>query len=180
MDNLFEYIIPVVIAAFYLFGNKLAKKAEKIFDQTSDDTDVDERQRQIQEEIRRKITQRRGGSSQSSSSGSFPEVGAGVDVPRPKAELFTPPRGTFASQLQARLERVEATKKQAQELQKMSANNIASNSRSDTRSRIGDHFSGSVRSALRDPVAARAAFIYAEVLGTPVSQKKASSVPGLS
>ena len=196
MDNIFEYIIPIIFAVIYLFGSKLSKKAEEVFDQTSEDTGVDDRQRQIQEEIRRKIRQRRGGSpdqaevwreyvrrgdaSRTSPSNSLPKTEAGVDVPESEAELFTSPRDSFALQLQARLERVEATKKQAQELQKLGANNIASNSRPDTRSRTGGLFSGSVRSTLRDPAAARAAFIYAEVLGTPVSQKKASSVPGLS
>ena len=180
MDNLFEYIIPIVIAAFYLFGNKFLEKAGEVFEQTSEDTDVDERQRRIQEEIRRKISQRRGGSSQPSSSGSFPKEDASVNEPQPEPELFTSARDTFASQLQARLERVEATKRQAQELQKLGANNTAPNSRPGTSSRTGGLFSGSVRSTLRDPAAARAAFIYAEVLGAPVSQKKASSVPGLS
>ena len=180
MDNIFEYIIPIIFAVIYLFGSKLSKKAEEVFDQTSEDTDVDDRQRRIQEEIRRKISQRRGGSSEPSSSGSFSQEDASVSEPQPEPELFSAPRETFASQLQARLERVEATKKQAQELQKLGANNIATNSRPDTRSRTGGLFSGSVRTTLRDPVAARAAFIYAEVLGTPVSQKKASSVPGLS
>ena len=180
MDNILEYIIPVIFAVIYLFGNKISKKAEEVFDQTPEDTGVEDRQRRIQEEIRRKIRQRRDGSSQPSSSGSFPEENASVSEPKPEPELFTSTGDTFASQLQARLERVEATKKQAQELQKLSAKNITSSSRSDTRSRTSGLFSGSVRSTLRDPVAARAAFIYAEVLGTPVSQKKASSVPGLS
>ena len=176
MDNIFEYIIPIVAVAFYLIINMFGKFIE----QEPEGTDVDERQRRIQEEIRRKISQRRGVSSQPSSPGSFPEEDATVSEPQSEPELFTPPRDTFASQLQARLERVEATNKQAQELQKLGANNTASNSRPDTRSLTSGLFSGSVRSTLRDPVAARAAFIYAEVLGTPVGQKKASSVPGLS
>lgn len=188
MDNLFEYIIPIVIAVFYLFGNKLSKKAEEVFDQTSEDTDLDERQRRIQEEIRRKIMQRTGEQprsernqeSQPSSSSSSTDLDTKVSKPQAEPDLFASTKDTFASQLQARLKKVEATKKQAQELQKLGANNIASNSRPDTRSRTVGLFSGSVRSTLRDPVTVRAAFIYAEVLGTPISQKKTSSVPGLS
>ena len=178
MDNIFEYIIPITFAALYLLN--LTLKVGKSSKEQTEGTDVDERQRRIQEEIRRKISQRTGGSSQPSSSGSFSQEDVSVSEPQPEPELFTSPRDTFASQLQARLERVEATKKQAQELQKLGANNIATNSRPDTRSRTRGLFSGSVRTTLRDPVAARAAFIYAEVLGTPVSQKKASSVPGFS
>ena len=187
MDNLFEFIIPIVIAAFYLFGNKLSKKAEEVFDQTSEDTDVDDRQRRIQEEIRRKIMQRTGKPSQSerpqksqpASSSSSTDLDTKVSEPQAEPELFTAPRDSFASQLQARLEKVEATKKQAQELQKKGASNAVPTMRADLRPRSSGFFSGSVRSTLRDPAAARAAFIYAEVLGTPVSQKKVSTVPGL-
>ena len=187
MDNLFEFIIPIVIAAFYLFGNKLSKKAEEIFDQTTEDTDVDDRQRHIQEEIRRKIMQRTGELSQSerpqksqpASSSSSTDLDTEVSEPQAEPELFTSTRDTFASQLQTRLKRVEATKKQAQELQKRGASNTASTRRADSRPRSSGLFSGRVRSTLRDPAAARVAFIYAEVLGTPVSQKKVSTVPGL-
>ena len=187
MDNLFEFIIPIVIAAFYLFGNKLSKKAEEVFDQTSEDTDVDDRQRRIQEEIRRKIMQRTGKPSQSerpqksqpASSSSSTDLDTKVSEPQAEPELFTAPRDSFASQLQARLEKVEATKKQAQELQKKGASNAVPTMRADLRPRSSGFFSGSVRSTLRDPAAARVAFIYAEVLGTPVSQKKVSTVPGL-
>ena len=192
MDNLFEFIIPIVIAAFYLFGNKLSKKAEEVFDQTSEDTDVDDRQRRIQEEIRRKIMQRTGKPSQSerpqksqpASSSSSTDLDTKVSEPQAEPELFTSARDTFASQLQARLKRVEATKKQAQELQKRGASNAVPTRRADSRPRSSGLssglFSDSVRSTLRDPAAARVAFIYAEVLGTPVSQKKVSTVPGLS
>lgn len=188
MDNLFEYIIPIVIAVFYLFGNKLSKKAEEVFDQTSEDTDLDERQRRIQEEIRRKIMQRTGEpppskryqESQPSSSSSSTDLDTKVSKPQAEPNLFTSTKDTFASQLQARLKKVEATKKQAQELQKRGASNAVPTRRAHSRPRSSGLFSASVRSTLRDPAAARAAFIYGEVLGTPVSQKKTSSVPGLS
>lgn len=179
MDNIFEYIIPIAFAAIYFFGNKLSEKTKEVFDQRPEDTEVDDRQRRIQEEIRRKIMERRNDASRASPSKSFPKAGDGVDVPKSKPEPVTSTSDTFASQLKARLEKVEATNRQAQELQKQGAIIASSNSRSVARSRAGGLFSGNVRSSLRDPAAARAAFIYGEVLGTPVSQKKVSNVPGL-
>ena len=191
MDNLFEYIIPIVFAAIYLFGNKLSKTAEDVFDQTREETDTDERQRRIQEEIRRKIAERKNEVSQTkrhqtlqptcsseSTDIESTDTESKVSEPLVEPEAFTSPVDTFASQLQAQLERVEATKRQAEELKKQGAI-VPFNSQSGSISRTADLFSGSVRSSLRDTAAARAAFIYGEVLGTPVSQKKVSTVPGL-
>lgn len=187
MDNLFEYIIPIVVAAIYLFGNKLSKTAEDVFDQTSEETDTDERQRRIQEEIRRKIAERKSEVSQTKRhqtlqptiSSESKELESKVSEPLVEPEGFTSPIDTFASQLQSQLERVEATKRQAEELKKQGAIITPSNSQSGSRLRTVGLFSGSVRSSLRDTAAARSAFIYAEVLGTPVSQKKVPTVPGL-
>lgn len=187
MDNLLEYIIPIVLAAIYLFGNKLSKTAEDVFDQTREETDTDERQRRIQEEIRRKIVERKSEVSQTkrhqtlqpTTSSVSTESESKVSEPMVEPEGFTSPIETFASQLQTQLERVEATKRQAEELKKQGAIITSSNSQSGSRSRTGVLFSGNVRSSLRDPAAARAAFIYGEVLGAPVSLKKVSTVPGL-
>ena len=124
MDNIFEYIIPIAFAAIYLFGNKLSEKTRELSDQQSEDTDVDDRQRRIQEEIRRKIMERREGSpyqaevsrervrrgdaSSTSPAKTFPNTGDEADIPNLKAELVTSSSDTFASQLKARLEKVEA------------------------------------------------------------------------
>lgn len=195
MDNIFEYIIPIAFAAIYLFGNKFSEKTRELFDQQSEDTDVDDRQRRIQEEIRRKIMERREGSpdkaevwrerlrrgdaSSTSPTKGLPNTGDVADIPNLKAELATSSSDTFASQLKARLEKVEATNRKAEELKKQGAIIASSNRQSASRSRSGVLFSGNVRSSLRDPAAARAAFIYGEVLSSPVSLKKVSTVPGL-
>ncbi|MEC7274065.1 MAG: hypothetical protein VXU48_02350 [Verrucomicrobiota bacterium] len=195
MDNIFEYIIPIAFAAIYLFGNKLSEKTKEVFDQQSEDTDLEDRQRRIQEEIRRKIMERREESeeqaeawsapvrrsdaSSSSPTNTFPDTGDGVDLPEPKAESVTSSSDTFASQLEARLEKVEATTRQAEKLKKQGQIATSSNSQSGSKSRTDVLLSGNVRSSLRDPSAARAAFIYGEVLGAPVSLKKVSNIPGL-
>ncbi|ADE55149.1 hypothetical protein [Coraliomargarita akajimensis] len=64
MDQLFEILIPVIIAAVYFFSNVLNKKnseeeGPRAPGSYDDGEDYDERQRRIQEEIRRKIMERR-------------------------------------------------------------------------------------------------------------------------
>jgi hypothetical protein len=88
--------------------------------------------------------------------------------------------------MQAKLQQIEATQRRAAQL-KEQARSTSTNTQSRQRSereasttpRKGSFFGGSVRSTLRDPRAARAAFIYSEVIGQPISQRGAETVPGL-
>lgn len=68
MDNILEILIPLVFAAVYFFGNMFSGKSKEEDDapptlprsrSSEDEPDAVERQRRIQEEIRRKITERR-------------------------------------------------------------------------------------------------------------------------
>lgn len=63
-----EWIVPVIIAVIYLFGNIFSKRGEDASEQPrrpaaplsgSPEPDAEERQRRVQEEIRRKIMERR-------------------------------------------------------------------------------------------------------------------------
>ena len=221
MDNLFEIIVPLIFAAIYFFGNMLSGKSD---DESApaprrgEDHDATERQRRIQEEIRRKIMERRReAESESSRADSIPrsEGPTGTDdsespavqrrrvareqhkqeraaqsesapdrIPHPVSRIPDPSDNPYANQMQQRLRQIEATKRQAERLTKQAAERTSSlrpqpshSSRTTSRSPLAR---GSVRSTLRDPATARAAFIYSEVLGTPVSQKKTSTVPGLA
>jgi hypothetical protein len=237
MDNLFEILVPVIFAAIYFFGNMLSGKSEdesapgkpQGAPRRGEDPEAIERQRRIQEEIRRKIMERRNATEESASE-SAPERRAaaralqerraaagqrrlsqerhrhresapdlesriphpGTRIPHPGTRIpepasRTPEPDTYGSQMEAQLRQIEATKRQAEKLQKQAK--VRTREISD---RIGrpkpsatiaasrrPRFAGSVRSTLRDPAAARTAFIYGEVLGPPVSQQKASTVPGL-
>jgi hypothetical protein len=86
--------------------------------------------------------------------------------------------------MQERLEQIEATKRRAEKLKREAdaARKQTKDTRSKTDSRKGRRYlGGPIRESLQDPAAARVAFIYGEVLGRPVSQRKeASSVPGLN
>jgi len=232
MDNLLEYIVPLVFAAIYFFGNMMSKKegddaspAAPRRQQSPDEAEAAARQRKIQEEIRRKIMERRQAAERED--GAAPVVPAPAQPERGRLTDYdrqlqkrgeaaaarratpevvrqpTPPRipkeapaskveevqsrgfswdtsdNAYETQMQEQLRRIEATKRQAAQLKKQAAA-AGVKTESKRRSGSGRSFSGPVREQLQDPAAARAAFIYGEVLGQPVSLRKQSSVPGLS
>jgi hypothetical protein len=91
----------------------------------------------------------------------------------------------YDKQMQVRLREIERTKQRAAKLKKEAAENQKRMSggpmvSKQKQSQGTSLLSGSVRSSLRDPAAARAAFVYGEVLGAPVSLRKGSAVPGLT
>ena len=176
MDNILEILIPLIFAAIYFFGNMFSGKSDGDSAPSSgsgrqeEDPDVIERQRKIQEmrEIRSKIAQRRGAE----------DSRAPLDVPSssPAPRQSQPETVSYESQMQERLRRIEATEKRAKKL-KQQAGIIRSNTtfanNPPRRAR------GNARSTLRDPSAARTAFIYGEILGQPISQRKTHTIPGL-
>ncbi|MEN8725428.1 MAG: hypothetical protein ABF325_07640 [Lentimonas sp.] len=227
MDNWLEYLGPVILAGIYFFGNKFVKgqeegeepnPAQKV--STPQDTEAAERQRRIQEEIRRKIMERRQAAERgetaapvaargqaSSYDEQFRKRRAAFEVRQQQRETVkevTPPpvprqveptpvrkieevnRGfswdnsdnAYESQIEQQLQQIEATKRQAAQLKKQ-AGMISMKSNKPGRSRGSRTFSGPVRSQLKDLAAARAAFIYGEVLGQSVSIRKESGVLGL-
>ncbi len=226
MDNLFEIIVPLIFAAIYFFGNMLSGKSDDASapaPRREEDPDAVERQRRIQEEIRRKIMERRNAEGQGASPAPQPasevdrslrerqaaleerrrqremtrraeaskkrtEPASRIPHPAPQEPAFGGAQSdeVYSTQMQARLRQIEATKRQAAKLQEQAtkASKDARNSSQQPHPKLSTSHSplarGSVRRTLRDPATARAAFIYGEVLGTPVSQKKTSTVPGLA
>jgi len=219
MDNFLEILIPLAFAAIYFLGNMFSKKSEDdsaapAAPRRGEDPEAAERQRRIQDEIRRKIQERRGGEGgrprpQPSASAQRPQTGEGgrprpqpsasaQQSSRPESSRTPAPKGAFSwdesdnayeHQMQAKLQQIEATQRRAAQL-KEQARSTSTNTQSSQRSqrnereasttpRKGSFFGGSVRSTLRDPGAARAAFIYSEVIGQPISQRGAETVPGL-
>ena len=163
--------------------------------------DYEARQRQIQEAIRRKILERR---QAAGSAPTRPEPVAAQReqrkevVERQKQTKQQPPHveqapgpvpvdspfswdasdNAYAQQMDERLQAIEATKRRAEAL-KYQADTLRASSSGASRvakRRVrGGVLSGSVRSTLCDPAAARAAFIYGEVLGKPVSARASGS-----
>ena len=157
------------------------------------------RQRQIQEAIRRKIMQRR----QATAAPTSPEpVSAHRErhkqvveqhkethqraphvEPTPDASevddrfSWNTSDNVYEEQMQARLEQIEATKRRAEALRRQArrSTTLAKHQVEQVRSTRGNFPAGSVRSVLRDPVAARTAFVYGEVLGKPVGLRSSGS-----
>jgi hypothetical protein len=217
MDNLLDYIIPIVFAAIYFFGNMLSKggddaeapPARRV--SRDEDPDVLERQRRIQEEIRRKILERRNATNPAPDAAPAPQRQtaefsrehspahspaaesarqrhiAETARQRHPAELAQPePSSTqpdaYETEMQAKLRQIEATERQAQKLAKQAraARQQSSSAATPSGAQTSRSKRGPVRAILRDPAAARAAFIYSEVMGPPISQRKAPTVPGLT
>lgn len=214
MDSLEEILKVVgglVVGVIYLFGNQIFKSKDEdaprpptLPRQSSGSDDAAEdyaaRQRQIQEAIRRKIMERRQGTSTPASS---PEPVSAhherhkqvvqqqkethqraphVD-PTPEA-VETDGRfswdesdNAYEEQMQARLQQIEATKRRAEVLKRQAglSAKVSKVQGEAKRSTHGGLLSGSVRSVLRDPGAARTAFVYGEVLGKPVGLRSSGS-----
>ena len=173
MDNILEILIPLIFAAIYFFGNMFSGKSDGDSapsipgGRQEEDPDVIERQRKIQEEIRRKIAERRGGEDSRSP----------LDAPSssPAPSQTQPPLATYESQIQERLKRIEATKRRAEKLKEQVHITQNNSTFAHNPSRVGR---GSARATLRDPSAARTAFIYGEILGQPISQRRNETIPG--
>jgi len=266
MDNILEWVVPLIFAAIYFFGNMFSKKTDDESAPDSrrqaEDPEATERQRNIQEEIRRKIMERRnqgegtpspstphspepveGGSpdempaghsrpaqhasrrngeepdqpAESNASKALRERRAAVEqrrqqrneerqstrdrhatdrqlqghpdstqTPRPVSQSQPEPGfswdandNIYDAQIEDRLKKIELTKRQAAKLTQQ-ASKTGRSSTPEARPRSRNRLArGPIRSTLKDPAAARTAFIYGEVLGPPISQRKTPTVPGL-
>ena len=174
MDNILEILIPLIFAGIYFFGNMFSGKSDGDSapsipsGREEEDSDVIERQRKIQEEIRRKIARRHSGQV----------TRAPLDAPNssPTPSQTQPETVSFESQIQERLQRIEATKRRAEKLKEQV--HITQNS-STLEQNLPHPVRGSARATLRDSSAARIAFIYGEILGQPISQRRNETIPGL-
>lgn len=158
------------------------------------------RQRQIQEAIRRKIMERRQAASEEATPPELvvqhreqrkevverqkethqrsPRVEATPEVAEDDGRFsWDTSDNVYEQQMQARMQEIEATKRRAETLKRRaqsSAKPATAQSRR-TPSVRGSVLSGSVRSVLRNPEAARTAFVYGEVLGKPVGLRPSGS-----
>ena len=211
LEDILKTIGTIVFVAIYFFGNLLFKGKDE--DETGSPTlprqrgesgdgsdEYAERQRQIQEAIRRKIQERRQAASESTPT---PEPVAvhreqrKEVVERHKETQQRAPHveptpvvveaderfswdesdNAYEQQMQARMQQIEATKRRAEALKRQASASTAATDahRPRKRSTRGGLLAGSVRSTLRDPGAARTAFVYGEVLGKPVGLRPSGS-----
>jgi hypothetical protein len=207
MENIFEILVPLIFAAIYFFGNMMSKKEEDVSppgkrrQPTEEEEAIQARQREIQEAIRRKILERRGGPNapsgepQPTRTMSPPHRPRPEVMPKPAARVArepepmvsTPVAGSFSwdatgnayqQQMEERERQIEKTRKQAEAIRKK-AGGLAVPSQKSRRSpsRSRRSFSGSVRSRLNNPGDARVAILYAEVLGPPLALSGRTRIP---
>ena len=206
MENLFEIIIPLIFAVIYFLSTVFGKSQNK---EDSEEIDDEEFERALEAEAaeHRRIAQEEARNRAEQLPPEPPEPqqrhqqdqrvnrGPNLATPfqqtrRPATSSPTPPptpwetanemEDAYETAMQAQLEKIEATRQQAEKLKQQAQSGqtkTSASGRSRTTASIG--LSGSVRDNLKDPKAARLAFIYGEVLGPPVSQRKSNSAPSL-
>ena len=152
------------------------------------------RQREIQEAIRRKIMERRGNPAEKASapiegvperaapaSSRLPKEPLPREVPIEREASTAPPENTYEQQMEAHQRRIEATRREAEALRakalqaeapkalQAEAPKALQGMSQGKSARSTGSFSGPLRNSLRNASAARAALIYAEVLGPPLA-----------
>lgn len=215
MDSLLEVVIFIVVGIVYTLWNFITNREDnepgssaaphREREPSNRDPEFKERQRRIQEEIRRKIEERRGGSAASRT----PPPIRQQQAPVSRRDLETPPPvptvslekeekpelqhndfswdvsdNVYATQMEERLREIEKTKQRAAAMKhqvKERGVEASAQRRRGSRPRSGGLGAAPVRETLTGSKAARAALVYAEVLGQPVALRKSSShLPGLS
>lgn len=199
MDSILEIIVTIVVGFFWLFGNTLfnknqenppttpKRKRKRDSDQTF--SEVEARQREIRESIRRKIEERRQQQSESKPVVALePEPQEVIDEPVVFAEsVETNMEDPFSENLvgnvyeremQKRLQEIEATKRKAEALRSKVQSAVPNKGNISERSSKQENLPtfGSIKSALRNKENVKAAFIYKEILGKPVGLQSQSEI----
>jgi hypothetical protein len=205
MEDLFDIIIPAVVMAVYFFGNLLSKKSKDGEGQEPNRNEPEltgdsEYIRRVRDEIRRKVEARRNDPPESERREQYPvEPALGrrkstsehvhqrrqrTSAPVPQPEVIAPTQNAYQNQMKARLAKLKKTQREAAALRDQALKNASSKTQKQSAvvrtKRFG--LNGPVRANLKDVGAARTAFIYGEVLGSPVGLRKdtSNSVPGLA
>ncbi|MGE9296864.1 MAG: hypothetical protein ACQKBV_11305 [Puniceicoccales bacterium] len=217
-----DIVVPIIVFIVWLVGQLGGALSKKNQDEAQEDqqrpftplndpsNDDDARTRRIQEEIRRKIAERRGQSPDQDQQPAPPPLRREApaappplrrepargnydttwgeesaystgETRRDESPSFAPsaPARDYAAELEEQRRRREETERAAQrarqrvgnQMQSMLGGEIGSRSRRRSSSHSGTALSRRVRNQLTDPRAAREAFVYMEILGTPVGQR---------
>ncbi|MGJ8655262.1 MAG: hypothetical protein ACSHX6_02340 [Akkermansiaceae bacterium] len=185
MDNILEIIGPIIVGIFYIVGSIVDKKnkaKESSPDPLQDhdfEAEEEEYQRQVQSQGRTPpITDPRKQNPSPIPNLSKQRLQAESEHSRDFS--WDQSDDSYDNEMEAQLKKIEATKREAARLQSQSTHKRIQTNReiSNLQTTRPISSSRSVRSSLKDPKAARSAFIYGEVLGPPVSLRKSTGVPG--
>jgi hypothetical protein len=184
MEWFLEHIRLIVIVggaiAYWLNQRRKAKEEQEVAKSLSAPlpkaqmTDDAERTRRIQEEIRRKILERAGGSPQPRPTPpALPAAPKSVRRVQPPANIYTPPTEESVAADMAVLERQQQLAARLRELQEQRREHdrpaeVFAEKTAMAMSASETAIRGSVLADLRNPTAARRAMVLREVLGAPV------------
>lgn len=191
--NWVEYLLPIIF--FVLYGiSKLFRKGEnqEVDAPASPPSDLGEQQRRIQEEIRRRIAERRQGAEPAQSTPTLkapkPKIGRPpvsrrpFRVPEPeKPQAVAPQRMpdtaalNMQQQLAAQMERLREANIKSDSLSQKIRGGAQKNVYAITKKHgMRGHFRSEFTSMLKDAQRAKRAFLYSEIFGAPMGQRKQS------
>jgi len=188
MDDILDNLGPIVIGVLYLLGwlfNKKNKDDEDSADPLQD-LDFEAEQEKYQRHVQaRNNSQQIAETTRQTPATPVPNLNKQhqhTEVQDSKDFSWDQSDDSYDQEMEAQLKKIEATKREAARLlsQSTEKRTQAQTEISNPKTTRKTHSFGSVKSSLKDPKAARSAFIYAEVLGPPVSLRKGSEVPGLT
>lgn len=210
MNDLLEYLVPVVVFLLWAASQYLEKRKEKGEQEQppQDAYEQEEQARRIQDEIRRKIAERRQEQQGGETPNSPPPLAPAAPLERPSPYSSPPlsergqavprqrvgpppmraepayhepePRRDLFAELAEQEERMRETQRRAEQARAQARQRLASAQvRTPGYARVpraATSLRQDLLDTLRDPVAARKAVLYSEVLGTPVGQRRGGRI----
>ena len=188
--NWLEYLLPIIFFVLYgiskVFGK--GKKQDKAAP-ASPPPDIGDQQRRIQEEIRRRMAERRRVAEPAQSSTQTLKPGRPPPLPRtpfrapePEEPQVIPERESepvtldLQQQLAAQMESLrEANRKSESLRQTIKAAPQKSEYTITKKHGLGSHFRQEIISMLEDAQSAKKAFLYSEIFGVPMGQRRQST-----
>ncbi len=190
--NWIEYLLPIIFFVLYGISKIFGKGDNKEVDApASPPVDIGEQQRRIQEETRRRIAERRAEATPAQSTQTLKPEPPKIDRPAPprsplrEPELDVPQVAQqkmpdpavldMQRQLAAQMERLREENKKSDSLRQsirrvVKKDDYAIATKSGNRS----HFRNEITSMLNDAQSAKKAFLYSEIFGVPMGQRKQS------
>ena len=190
--NWIEYLLPIIFFVLYGISKIFGKGDNKEVDApASPPVDIGEQQRRIQEEIRRRIAERRAEATPAQSTQTLKPEPPKIDRPAPprsplrEPELDVPQVAQqkmqdpavldMQRQLAAQMERLREENKKSDSL-RQSIRRVVKKDDYAIATKSGNriHFRNEITSMLNDAQSAKKAFLYSEIFGVPMGQRKQS------
>lgn len=191
MDDILDNLGPIAIGVVYFLGwlfNKI-NKADETAPETQQEYDIEAEEEEYQRHVHapngiqpRRETGRQNTPPNLAPIPNLSKQQLQAESERAREFSWDQADDSYDNEMEVRLKKIEATKREALRLQSQSTQKRSQTKGETDRPQTTRKKSSfrSIRSSLKDPKAARSAFIYGEVLGPPVSLRKGTGVPGLT